>query len=112
MSPGDKALAPYATGIAQDAPSPLTSVDATVNGLTTYHGTIFNGGADWLEGMRVAISGFGNTINNSTFIVDSSTATTLVVRTPVGMVSVPEVHAASALPRPYFTDLSVIPGQI
>ena len=43
QTPGNESSTPLVTGVTQDAPDSLTSVDATVNGLTTYHGTISDG---------------------------------------------------------------------
>jgi hypothetical protein len=104
QTPGGEVVAPYATGVVQDPASVLASVDA--NGV--YTGTIFNGAGDWLEGMRVAFSGFANASNNGVKTVIASTATTVSVLGP----TVAESAAGSALPRPYFTDTAVIPGQI
>src|ERR1700676_4077015 len=73
----------------------LTLTQVTVSGTTaTYLGTITGGGSNALAGQTYLISGFTNAGNNvSSFLVTSSTATTLV---GAFTTQVNETHAATA----------------
>ncbi len=108
-APGNESPTPYATGIAQDAPSALSAVAATVNGVAVYTGTIFNGANDALAGMEITITGFANSVNNGTHRCTLSSATSLTL---VNASAVAESASASAQPRPYFTDTNVIQGKV
>ena len=109
-APGNEATTPYATGVTRDPVSPLTSVGATVLGVTPYVGTIYNGANNALLGMKVTVAGFANAVNNGIFVVASSSATGLGLTSAVA--SIPETAAAAAQPRPYYTDTSVLSGKI
>ena len=72
----------------------LTQVALASGGITTYTGTITGGGANALAGSEFVVSGFSNAVNNGTFLVLSSTATTLTLDNSS---SVAETHAATAI---------------
>ena len=110
QTPGSEGATPFATGVTQDPASPLTAVAATVNGLTVYTGTPYNGTGDWLEGDLVDISGFAQPAANGRFKVRSSAAGSITVESPTNVNA--ETAAGSFVNRPYFTDTSVVPGQI
>src|SRR6266850_2147726 len=73
----------------------LTLTQVTVAGAaTTYTGTITGGGSSAYAGAAVTFAGFVNGTNNGTFVITSSTATTLVVTT---VSQVNETHAGTAI---------------
>jgi hypothetical protein len=110
QTPGGEAVTPYATGVVQDPTSPITGIAPLGANQAVLTGTIFNGAGNYLEGMKVSVAGFVNAANNGVFMVVSSTASTVTVNTTA--LAVVESAAASLLPRPYFTDTAVLPGQI
>src|SRR5271166_4559260 len=71
-------------------PLTLTAVAAPVAGVTVYTGTITGGGSNAYEGDTFTFTGFVNAVNNGTFIVTASTATTLSV---TNLAAIAETHA-------------------
>jgi hypothetical protein len=56
----------------------LTSVD-NASGTAVYHGTITGGAANAFVGLEFTVAGFAKGVNNGTFLVTASTATTLTL---------------------------------
>jgi hypothetical protein len=76
-----------------NAPFSLTSVTTSAGTNATYTGTGFT--TSGYAGLRFTIAGFTNALNNGTFLVVSSTSTTILVENPY---AVAETHAATATP--------------
>jgi hypothetical protein len=72
----------------------LTSVDNASGGSTLYVGTITGGDSNAFAGVTFIISGFGNAVNNGTFVCLASSSQTLLLANASGTM---EMHAATAL---------------
>jgi hypothetical protein len=109
---GNESATPLnASLITQLPPFSLASVNAVLNGSqTTYNGTIPNGASDdAYVGLLITISGCSNSVNNGSFKVISSTATSITVTNPSGAAETGS--SALAQLNPYFYDSTVVPGQ-
>jgi len=71
----------------------VTSVD-TASGTAVYHGSFGCGVANAFVGLNITIAGFANGVNNGTFPVVASTATTLTLQNSL---AVSETIAATAI---------------
>lgn len=71
----------------------VTSVD-TASGTAVYHGSFGCGVANAFIGLNITIAGFANGVNNGTFLVVASTATTLTLQNSL---AVSETIAATAI---------------
>jgi hypothetical protein len=106
---GNESAVPLATVVGAPSALALTSVATSAGGVAVYTGTITGGASNAFAGMTVTVSGFTFSLNNGTFLVHASDATTLTL---VNVAAAIETAAASVLLPPYYIDTLVMAGRV